>query len=136
MRLRLTAITLDCPDPPALAAFYQQATGLQLHPGSGDDFAGLTREDDRLFLGFQRADGYQAPSWPGQSMPRQLHLDFAADNLDEAEALLLELGAAKPDLQPGGDRWRVFTDPAGAPLLPDQEPLSMKNLAGVTWIPR
>jgi hypothetical protein len=29
---------------------------------------------------------------------------------------MLELGAAKPEFQPGGDRWRVFTDPAGHPF--------------------
>jgi len=56
----------------ALAAFYQQATGLELHPESGDDFAGLTREDG-LFIGFQRADGYRAPSWPDQGVPHQHH---------------------------------------------------------------
>jgi hypothetical protein len=74
LKMKLTAITLDCPDPRALAAFYQQATGLELYPEPGDDFAGLTREDG-LFIGFQRAGGYQAPSWPGQSVPQQLHLD-------------------------------------------------------------
>jgi Glyoxalase-like domain len=42
VKMKLTAITLDCPDPRALAAFYQQATALDLHPQSGDDFAGLT----------------------------------------------------------------------------------------------
>ncbi|BCJ61675.1 hypothetical protein Jiend_50970 [Micromonospora endophytica] len=31
--------------PLALAAFYQRATGLALHPKSDDEFAGLTRED-------------------------------------------------------------------------------------------
>ncbi len=121
LTMKLTAITLDCPDPRALAAFYQQATGLQLHPGSGDDFAGLTREDG-LFIGFQRVDGYQAPSWPGQSMPQQLHLDFAVDDLDKAQALILELGAAKPEFQPGGDQWRVFTDPAGHPFCLTRNP--------------
>jgi hypothetical protein len=29
---------------------------------------------------------------------------------------LLELGAAKPDFQPGEDRWRVLLDPAGHPF--------------------
>jgi hypothetical protein len=42
-----TAAT-DCPDPRALAAFYQEATGLDIHPGSGGDFAGLTRQDGRV----------------------------------------------------------------------------------------
>jgi catechol 2,3-dioxygenase-like lactoylglutathione lyase family enzyme len=113
--MKLTAITLDCPDPRALAAFYQQATGLELHPASDDDFAGLTREDG-LFIGFQRADGYQAPNWPGQDAPQQFHFDFEVADLDEAEARLLELGAAKPQFQPGGARWRVLTDPAGHPF--------------------
>jgi catechol 2,3-dioxygenase-like lactoylglutathione lyase family enzyme len=115
LNMKLTAITLDCPEPQALAAFYREATGLEFHPDSGDDFAGLTHEDG-LFIGFQRADGYQPPSWPDRSAPQQLHLDFAVDDLDEAEKLLLALGAAKPELQPGGDRWRVFTDPAGHPF--------------------
>ncbi|UAL71172.1 hypothetical protein K7396_00775 [Streptomyces angustmyceticus] len=48
--------------------------------------------------------------------PQQAHLDFAVDDLDEAEALLLGLGAVKPEHQPGGDRWRVFLDPAGHPF--------------------
>ena len=44
VQMKLVAITLDCPDPPALAAFYQQATGLEPHPKSDADFAGLKRE--------------------------------------------------------------------------------------------
>jgi len=114
-KMSLTAITLDCPDPRKLSAFYQQATGLEPVPESDDDFAGLTSEDG-LFIGFQRVEGYQAPRWPDQSVPQQFHLDFAVDDLDEAEGLMLELGAAKPEFQPGGDRWRVFTDPAGHPF--------------------
>ncbi|MFH8789298.1 VOC family protein [Streptomyces roseoverticillatus] len=115
LQMKLTAITLDCADPEALAAFYQQATGLGLHPASDRDFAGLTRGDG-LFIGFQRVDDYRAPRWPGQSVPQQVHLDFEVDDLDEAELLLMELGATKPEHQPGADRWRVFTDPAGHPF--------------------
>lgn len=114
-QMKLTAITLDCPDPEALAAFYRQATGLGPHPQSNSEFAGLTREDG-LFIGFQRVDNYRAPHWPDRSAPQQVHLDFAVDDLDEAEALLLELGAGKPEYQPGGEKWRVFTDPAGHPF--------------------
>ncbi|MET9686998.1 VOC family protein [Streptomyces sp. NPDC006514] len=115
LRMRLTAITLDCADPRALADFYARATGFEPHPASDADFAGLTREDG-LFLGFQRVDGYRAPQWPDRSVPGQSHLDFSVDDLDEAEAVLLELGAGKPEHQPGGDRWRVLTDPAGHPF--------------------
>ena len=113
-KIKLTAITLDCADPRTLAGFYQQAMGLELVPESDDDFAGLS--GDGLFIGFQRVDDYRAPQWPGQGVPQQFHLDFGVDDLDEAEGALLKLGAAKPAFQPGGDRWRVFTDPAGHPF--------------------
>lgn len=115
-QMKLAAITLDCPDPLALAAFYQQATGFAPHPESDADFAGLSR-DDGLFIGFQRVDGYRAPHWPGQTVPQQLHLCFDVEDLDEAEAWLLGLGAGKPDHQPHeAARARVLTDPAGHPF--------------------
>ncbi|MEV4713934.1 VOC family protein [Micromonospora sp. NPDC049374] len=119
--LTLVAITLDCADPLELAAFYQRVTGHALHPKSDDEFAGLSREDG-LFIGFQRVNDYQPPHWPGQSVPQQLHLDFAVEDIGAAEAMLLELGAAKPEHQPGGDRFRILLDPAGHPfcLVPSQ----------------
>ncbi|MFI2714804.1 VOC family protein [Streptomyces collinus] len=113
--MKLSAITLDCADPLTLAAFYQQATGLELHPKSGPDFAALGGEGG-LSLGFQRVDGYRAPSWPGQDVPQQLHCCFDVPDLDVAEARLVELGAGSPEHQPNPDRWRVLTDPAGHPF--------------------
>lgn len=116
LQMKLVAITLDCPDPPALAAFYQQATGLEPHPKSDAGFAGLNRADG-LFIGFQRVGDYRAPRWPDQTVPQQLHLCFDVADLDEAEARLLELGAGKPDHQPHeAGRARVLTDPAGHPF--------------------
>ncbi|MFJ9647654.1 VOC family protein [Streptomyces sp. NPDC101206] len=115
LQMKLRAITLDCSDPLALAAFYQQATGLEPHLESDSDFAGLTCEDG-LFIGFQRVDDYRAPRWPDQTVPQQFHLDFVVDDLDVAEARLLELGAGKPEHQPSEGRWRVLTDPAGHPF--------------------
>ncbi|MEU9055350.1 VOC family protein [Streptomyces sp. NPDC048384] len=117
LQMKLSAITLDCPDPLALAAFCQQATGLQPHPKSDAEFAGLNREDG-LVIGFQRVDGYQAPRWPDQTVPQQLHICFEVEeDLAEAEARLLELGAGKPDHQPhDAARARVLTDPAGHPF--------------------
>ncbi|MFE5487516.1 VOC family protein [Streptomyces sp. NPDC056527] len=115
VQMKLSAITLDCPDPLALAAFYEQATGLEPHPESDTEFAGL-RGEGGLLIGFQRVDDYQAPRWPDQTVPQQFHFDFDVDDLDEAEAHLLQLGAAKPDHQPNEARWRVLTDPAGHPF--------------------
>lgn len=116
MQMKLSAITLDCPDPPVLAAFYREATGLALHPKSDADFAGLTGADG-LVIGFQRVDGYRAPTWPTQTVPQQLHLCFTVEEeLAEAEARLLDLGAGKPADQPQEEGWRVLTDPAGHPF--------------------
>ncbi|MFE4537594.1 VOC family protein [Streptomyces scopuliridis] len=117
LHMRLSAITLDCPDPPALAAFYQQATGLEPHPKSNPDFAGLNHADG-LLMGFQRVDDYRAPCWPDQTVPQQLHICFKVEeHLDEVEGRLLELGAGKPDHQPhDAAKARVLTDPAGHPF--------------------
>ncbi|MFG2330558.1 VOC family protein [Streptomyces sp. NPDC048604] len=113
--MTLSAITLDCADPMALMAFYRDATGLPPHPESDDEFAGLGGFG-KLFLGFQRVDGYRPPTWPDQLVPQQLHICWEADDLDAAETRLLELGAGRPDHQPEPDRWRVLTDPAGHPF--------------------
>jgi hypothetical protein len=48
-------------------------------------------------------------------VPQQFHLDFVVDDLDEAEAAVLELGATKADFQPG-KTFRVFLDPVGHPF--------------------
>jgi hypothetical protein len=39
-----------------------------------------------------------------------------ADDRAEAVERCLELGAAKPEFQPGDDRWTVLTDPVGHPF--------------------
>jgi hypothetical protein len=44
-----------------------------------------------------------------------MHLDLSVDNLDVAEAAVLELGAVKQTHQPG-TTFRVFLDPAGHPF--------------------
>ncbi|MFE3414218.1 VOC family protein [Streptomyces mirabilis] len=116
LQMKLSAITLDCPDPLGLAGFYQQATGLELHPKSDAEFAGLNGEGG-LLVGFQRVDDYRAPSWPDQTVPQQLHICFKVEEtLDQAEAKLLELGAGKPEHQLDEAKYRVLTDPAGHPF--------------------
>ncbi|MFB7371306.1 VOC family protein [Streptomyces sp. NPDC056222] len=115
MRMKLTAINLDCADTLALATFYTRATGMSLHERSDGDFAGIVDEQG-LVIGFQRVDGYRPPTWPSQDVPPQLHLDFDVEDLDEAAARLVEWGATVPDHQPRPDLWRVVLDPAGHPF--------------------
>ncbi|MFB7240509.1 VOC family protein [Streptomyces sp. NPDC056202] len=116
MLMRPTAVNLDCADPLALAGFYHRATGMPLHERSDGEFAGVGGGEHGLLLGFQRVDGYRPPTWPGQDVPQQLHLDFDVDDLDEAVARLVEWGATVPEAQPRPDLWRVVLDPAGHPF--------------------
>lgn len=111
LQMKLTAITLDCPDPPALAAFYQQATGLEPHPKSDAEFAGLNSADG-LFIGFQRVDDYQAPGWPDQTVPQQMHIDFEVDDLDEAEPGCLSWARASRSIS------RAERDGGSSPIRP------------------
>jgi Glyoxalase-like domain len=110
----LRGVTLDCADPKELASFYQQLTDMQVS-FSADEFVALTGGPG-FDVGFQRVEGYRAPQWPGQEVPQQFHLDFRVADLEAAEGLALRLGAARPDHQPGGERWRVLLDPAGHPF--------------------
>jgi hypothetical protein len=45
-----------------------------------------------------------------------MHLDLAVDDLDEAEAEAVRLGARRAADQPAPGRYRVLLDPAGHPF--------------------
>jgi hypothetical protein len=76
---------------------------------------GRSRDAD-LHLSFQRAAGYQPPTWPDPASSMQLHLHFRVDDLDAAEKEVLDLGATKLDHKPSRTRHRVFADPVGHPF--------------------
>jgi hypothetical protein len=72
-------------------------------------------------LSFQRVENYVAPTWPDGNVPKQIHLGFEVDDLDEGERYVLRIGARKADYQPG-ETFRVFLDPVGHPFC-----LTMKS---------
>jgi len=111
---QLRGVTVDCDDPQSLARFYRELTGMTVG-FSSDEYVVLTSNSGTA-IGFQRVDSYRAPQWPNQRFPQQLHLDFAVEDLDAAVALMLSLGATRPEHQPGGGRYRVLLDPAGHPF--------------------
>jgi catechol 2,3-dioxygenase-like lactoylglutathione lyase family enzyme len=114
---RLEAIALDCPDPPALAAFYAAVLGTEIDSAAGEeDWVQLRPVDGSgVAVAFQRVADHRPPQWPGAEHPQQLHLDLAVDDLEAGEAAVVALGARKHALQPG-DTFRVFVDPAGHPF--------------------
>jgi hypothetical protein len=111
---RYVGVSVDCADPAALADFYRQMLDLEISYSS-DDFV-FVGEMGPTGLGFVRVDKYVPPTWPANDVPKQGHMEFAVDDLDQSEAALLKLGATKPGEQPQPDRWRVLLDPAGHPF--------------------
>ena len=63
----------------------------------------VSANDRSSGLAFQLAADYRAPDWPDPARPQQLHLDVMVDDLDEAEPLVLALGARRlPAADPSG----------------------------------
>jgi predicted enzyme related to lactoylglutathione lyase len=109
---RFPSFVVDCPDPGVLANFYGSILDWKVDASA--DWAEI-RADYGQCICFQRVDGYTAPQWPGQEVPQQMHVDVMVEDLDAGEAEVLELGATKPEHQPG-TTFRVFLDPAGHPF--------------------
>ncbi|HEV3267458.1 MAG TPA: VOC family protein [Acidimicrobiales bacterium] len=111
--IRLGSVSLDCADPQTLADFWAELLGGTIAYTS-DDFVAVKL--DGAWISTVRVDDYVRPDWPDGSPPKQIHLDLAVDDLDEAEGTALRLGAQKASAQSSPDNWRVFIDPAGHPF--------------------
>jgi len=111
----LSCLVLDCPDPRQLAAFYEDLLGLRRVEDSAVWVTlGDTAQPPRV--AFQQVAGYRAPDWEASTIPQQMHIDVLVQDLDVAQAAVLDLGATLLD---GSDKpigYRVFADPAGHPF--------------------
>ena len=112
---RYPSFVYDCPDAGALARFYGTLLGWGVNEEVDNSWAEIRPADGSACISFQRVADYQAPQWPGQEHPQQLHLDVMVPDLEEAEAEVLEIGATLAEHQPG-ESFRVFLDPAGHPF--------------------
>ncbi|WP_214416117.1 VOC family protein [Sphaerisporangium fuscum] len=103
----LIAITIDCAEPKKLAEFYSKITGWDVTYAE-DAYAAVGNETTNIY--FQQVPERKAAAWPGPD--KQFHLDFRVPDVDKAVQEYIELGATKPDFQPGG-HWTVMADPEG-----------------------
>ncbi len=110
---RLAAVSLDTSDPVGLSGFYRELLGLEVFFES-EDFVAL--KGAGILVTMQRVEDYRSPSWPTGEVPKQLHLELAVDDLEEAESKALAIGASKARAQPRPEAWRVLFDPAGHPF--------------------
>jgi hypothetical protein len=101
---------IDCPDPARLAVFYSNLLGLPITYGSSD-WVVVAESDRSSGYAFQRAPDHQPPRWPDPPYPQQFHLDVMVDDLDEADAWVVQLGAG-----PLSSCKHVYADPAGHPV--------------------
>jgi len=109
---KLAMLNLDCANPPRQAEFYARVLGWDV-THSQDEYAMVSGTGTSI--GFGRMEPYAAPKWPDPDNGKRFHLDLHVDDLDKAEQQCLDLGATKPDFQPG-ERWRVLLDPDGQPF--------------------
>jgi catechol 2,3-dioxygenase-like lactoylglutathione lyase family enzyme len=111
---RWHGVVIDCPDPDALARFYESLLGMTRVQDDGD-WVVIGEAPDRPGVAFERVADHRPPRWPDPEHPQQMHLDVSVDDLDDAERKAVALGARRlAGGKPG--RFRVYSDPAGHPF--------------------
>jgi catechol 2,3-dioxygenase-like lactoylglutathione lyase family enzyme len=111
---RFDTVTIDCPDPAALAGFYAELLAWPAPEDDGEEgdgeYVALEPPEGGAAITFQRATDFVAPTWPNPAVPQQMHLDLAVDDLEAAHERAVGLGARLLDTQ---EKFRVYTDPVG-----------------------
>ncbi|GAA2710505.1 VOC family protein [Actinoplanes palleronii] len=110
---RFASVVFDCTDPEELSAFWAAMVGGEVAV-TGDDFVAV--RTSRGWFAAMRVPDHQPPTWGDADVPKQMHIDLSVDDLDEAEAEAIRLGARLVSEQPAPDRYRIFLDPAGHPF--------------------
>jgi hypothetical protein len=111
----LASISIDCPDPGALAVFYRDLLGLE-EAFATPDRGVICLAGAGPMVTLMRVDTFAAPSWSHGPQHQQMHLDLAVDDLDSAVMAAVALGATEAEHQPAPDKWRVLIDPVGHPF--------------------
>ena len=121
--LTVTSVTIACPAPRELAAFYAKlldtSVGEEEPPREGEPpEAGWAQlRAGELTLNFEWDRHWARPVWPSQSGAQTAteHLDIMVDDLQGAIDWASECGATAAEFQPQEDV-RVMIDPQGHPF--------------------
>ena len=111
--IRLSAVTLDCPNARRLAQFYADITGGSI-AHVGEQWASVQGPGGRI--DFQTVPDYTPPTWPDPTSSIMMHLDFLVEDRDATDARVLAAGATKYEFQPNSGQCYVYADPAGHPF--------------------
>lgn len=114
-------IVVDCKDAGILAEFYSKLLGWDWTHPQANGWAAITSPEG-MVMAFQEIEDYQLPVWPWrkEEQGQMLHLDFYVDNLDEAVAYAIQIGAKLADEQYFRTS-RTMIDPAGHPFCLDTD---------------
>jgi hypothetical protein len=107
---------LEAPDPTGLATFYSKLLDWPICHEEPDTVI-LAAPEGSIYIVFQQATDYRAPTWPpaeGEQRP-MMHFDFQVGDLDAAVDEAVALGASLAPAQPQ-ENVRVLLDPAGHPF--------------------
>ncbi|MGB8652706.1 MAG: VOC family protein [Mycobacteriales bacterium] len=117
MPVRLEAVTVDCRDKHALAAFWCAVLGTTVRGELGQYLGLHPTAQGQPRLVFQQVTHLD----PSRS---RLHLDLETDDIESETARAVALGArVVTDVEELGTRWRVLEDPEGNPfcLVPREQ---------------
>jgi Glyoxalase-like domain len=116
-RTQWWGVVLDAPNGPELAHFYARLLGWQVFNEDEGGAAVAPSEDAGYNLGCQTEEHYARPVWPTKDGEPQMsmHLDIEVDDLEEAVAYAVSVGAEEASYQPQ-ETVRVMLDPAGHPF--------------------
>jgi hypothetical protein len=108
---------LDAPDAQELARFYQRLLGWQIFSDTPQWVDLAPSKDAGYNFAFATEKDYARPVWPTvQGEPQMsMHLDIEVDDLEEAVAYAVDVGAELAPYQPQ-EHVRVMLDPAGHPF--------------------
>ena len=120
LKIKMSAFTLDCKDPHALAEFYAVLLKWEI-PFFDEDYAVVAAPgiNQGVYPGltFQRNPEYIPPVWPEEPQAQQqmAHIDFAVNDMEKAVHYAIQCGATVASKQ-FSKRWTVMFDPAGHPF--------------------
>ncbi|HEX6446979.1 MAG TPA: VOC family protein [Streptosporangiales bacterium] len=110
-------VVLDAPDARELARFYERLLGWRIFADEPRWVTLAPSKDAGYNLAFATEEHYARPVWPTKPGEPQmeLHLDFEVDDLEQAVAHAVSVGAEVAGFQPQ-EEVRVMLDPAGHPF--------------------
>ena len=116
---RLLSVVVECTDPDRSARFWEAVLGFERHHTDPGWVTIVDPGDGGRRLSFQQVPDHRPPTWPGRDRPQQAHIDVLVDDLDVADARVVDLGARR--LSDGAvvhedESFRVYADLDGHPF--------------------